>query len=504
MLNKATVLLLCCMWAANVGFGQLFVNNGEAITVESGVTLTINGDFTNQTSGSSLGAINNAGIISVTGNWTNNAANSVFSSSAGIVELIATNAQTVGGTNTTAFHVLRISNTAATSPQIILAQSVNVNNTLQMIQGNLNLAGYTITLGTAAANPGTLVHSESSASGWMYGGRFQRYFNNTAVPNNSIQGLFPLGTATNHYRPLYISAPTVAPTTGGTIAVQHFDATTVSNTMISDGSQTIVRRHDALWGISSGGVSGGTYNLTARGTGFGTVGDVGDIRLATSSGVVGSHGTNGGTTANPFVTRTGLTVGNLSGNFHFGSINGGATPLPIELISFYGVCEAEGNTLYWSTASEINNDYFSLERSDDGLEFVQIAEVPGAGNSLELINYDQFDKRRTAETAYYRLKQTDFNGEYEYSEIIAVHCKADDEWKVTIYPNPNNGKFFVNSSEPWSELKVLNHLGQNVEYFRNSEAPNHLNVESLPPGSYWLEITSESNIVVRKSFQILR
>ena len=111
------------------------------------------------------------------------------------------------------------------------------------------------------------------------------------------------------------------------------------------------------------------------------------------------------------------------------------TPLPIELLHFSGNCEANTTNLKWATATESNNDYFTIERSSDGVNFNILGTVAGAGNSNQTQNYSFTDQTLYYEISYYRLKQTDFDGQFEYTEIIAVKCD-NKILEVMIYPNP--------------------------------------------------------------------
>ncbi len=122
-----------------------------------------------------------------------------------------------------------------------------------------------------------------------------------------------------------------------------------------------------------------------------------------------------------------------------GTIDGGITvidgPLPIEL--FYFKSKIIDNTikLLWATASEIDFDYFTVERCTDGQNFKGIREVNGHGNSSEIIEYSFVDTTPIAGISYYRLKATDFDGSIEYHKVISVDFKVS-VIKFIIYPNP--------------------------------------------------------------------
>ncbi len=115
--------------------------------------------------------------------------------------------------------------------------------------------------------------------------------------------------------------------------------------------------------------------------------------------------------------------------------------LPIELISFTGEKKEKNNELFWITATEFNNDYFTVEKTLDGIDFEIVGIENGAGNSNQYLNYSMVDYNVRNIINYYRLKQTDFDGKYVYSDIISID----------------------NRVEPKQTLKIINILGQEVD-----------------------------------------
>jgi hypothetical protein len=95
-------------------------------------------------------------------------------------------------------------------------------------------------------------------------------------------------------------------------------------------------------------------------------------------------------------------------------------PLPIELISFEGISKSGYNHLFWKTASESNNDYFTIEKTQDGINYNTVININGAGNSNTTLSYDYIDYNVDNTINYYRLKQTDYDGKYSYSNIISL------------------------------------------------------------------------------------
>ena len=116
----------------------------------------------------------------------------------------------------------------------------------------------------------------------------------------------------------------------------------------------------------------------------------------------------------------------------------GGAPLPIELLFFTAQLGDDDRTveLKWATASEADNDFFTLERSANGTDWIPLVEVAGAGNSSQRIDYQERDKQPLFGDSYYRLKQTDYNGDFTYSP--AVNVSQNGLTEMEMYPNPVN------------------------------------------------------------------
>jgi len=96
------------------------------------------------------------------------------------------------------------------------------------------------------------------------------------------------------------------------------------------------------------------------------------------------------------------------------------TGLPIELLYLKAESVSNNNIIKWSTASETNNSYFLLEKTDDGINYTQLARLSGAGNSNSQLYYEVTDYNLTTEISYYRLQQIDFNGDHVYYDLVSV------------------------------------------------------------------------------------
>ena len=111
--------------------------------------------------------------------------------------------------------------------------------------------------------------------------------------------------------------------------------------------------------------------------------------------------------------------------------------VPVEFTEFNGENRKTHNYIYWSTATEVNNERFDLERSIDNSDFTKIAEIEGAGTVLDVRNYDFEDEDISVSGIYYyRLKQLDYDGNHRYSGTIAIKVQRNDRSGMIVYPNP--------------------------------------------------------------------
>jgi hypothetical protein len=122
-----------------------------------------------------------------------------------------------------------------------------------------------------------------------------------------------------------------------------------------------------------------------------------------------------------------------------GSSDGLVNPLPVSWLFFEGENKGPDNVLVWATASEINNDFFELQRSFDAENWTTIAEIDGAGQSTTTLNYSYTDADAPFGIVYYRLRQVDFDGKYEYApNLVSLRRNIPaGEFDFTLYPNPS-------------------------------------------------------------------
>ncbi len=184
--------------------------------------------------------------------------------------------------------------------------------------------------------------------------------------------------------------------------------------------------------------------------------------------------------------------------FTLGSINLFQTPLPIQLVHFdVKLNNYKTVDIIWKTASEVNNDYFLVEKSIDGIEWNEIGKINGAGNSSNLNSYYFEDTQyRFNLVNYYRIKQVDFDGVYTYTNVKSVFEQED---KIIIYPNPALNKFEVSTQSTIQEIVLYNSLGQkiNESKFNADISGNHASVDiDLSSGIYI--------VVVKTNHQLYR
>jgi hypothetical protein len=419
-----------------------------------------------------------SGTLRMTGNWSNNG---TLVATGGNIEMSGTSEQLITGSSLTSFYGLTVNNTAGISTLL----NTNVKSILSMITGNITLNNFMITLGTSGTNTGTL----SRTSGIVIGGKFRRWFGLTSFSVGDNSGLFPVGH-TSDYRPFYV-APSGTPVMAGTVTVEHVIIYGTKNVNFPDGAATVVRRHNTYWTVTSGdGLLAALFNVAGAGSGWGLISSLEDLRLTLFGSVVASPGTNSGTVASPFVPRTGLSLIELSNNFHMASVNY-LSPLPVDLLEFSARRLGGNVELSWKTAVEISNDYYTVERSTDGVRYTQVAKINGSGESNSVRHYT-FVHRGVKEAAYYRLKQTDFNGEFVVYFPVLVSGSSPS---FNAFPNPSADGRVKLDGIPWSNTTVLTVFDLSGKKVTESlvEAGSAIMLELNGPGIYVVRLTDVNN-----------
>ncbi len=222
---------------------------------------------------------------------------------------------------------------------------------------------------------------------------------------------------------------------------------------------------------------------------FVTVGTAADvistITIKYYSGTAGQTGT-----ANPaqqYIVISALTTGGVC-----------AVVLPVELLSFSGKCNGAKNVFNWTTITEENNAFFTLEKNKDGETFETVAKINGNGNSTRELNYNYSYEEENTSYKYYRLKQTDFNGKSKILKLMYLNC-IDALGNLKLYPNPASSEVKVEfevAEAAVFTINVTDIIGRSLKSinYSASQGTNEavISVEDLPAGSYYVVINGNN------------
>ncbi len=416
--------------------------------------------------GARLNSNNNTANINLNGDicWVNNTAPANINLSNVTVKFMGSGLQYIGGSQSSPFYNLRIAKTGSGSQlDVYLDQHISVNNQLYMESGYLDLRNYNVTLSSTAS----LVNEAAS-----------RRVKATNRPNYSTAGTEGEGDG-------YLTTTRTNPSDN--VANLGLDFTPASNL----GNTEIRRGHKRLYGSGSftGNRSASRYyrlipttmsTLTVNkfyylvdGTPELFVHPEANLQMfqevqfywgGAPGPVYWQPRTTTPVPASDYVSST-TTTSAL--NYILITLGSTTTPLPVEYLSFYGLCKEGVNTIYWQTASEINNYGFIVEKSPDAEQWSYLTFVPGQGTVNAVTSYQVTDESPFSIT-YYRLKQMDNDASFTYSSVISVHCSDNNSYNEDIFPViPSNGGISVVINGIPGELKKLlftNVLGQQLIY----------------------------------------
>jgi hypothetical protein len=442
----------------NTSTAQMLLANGAGDTYNGPVT------FSKISSGALFPSWNFTSTFA--SNITINA-NSIitFSGGTGTVAFVGSNSQMISKTGGTPSPIFRRIATNKAAQQITLATDITVSVSAVFGAGVIN---------TDAVN---FINFTDNAT--ATGASDASYVDGPVRKTGNDSFDFPVGD-NGFYRPISISAPT---TTTHAFTAQYFN-------------QDHLLGGPAVWDPSFYTVSSCEYWTLDRNTGAsnvfvtlswnesacnpGYITNPATLRVARWNGTNWVNQGNGGTTG----TATNGTIITSSAVTSFSPFTLASTtpenPLPIELVYFRATRTPEQLVyLEWTTALEINNERFEIERSTDGLNFQKLHEVTGAGNSNQPITYSWIDRFPLLGISYYRLKQIDYDGQFSYSDIVSVRMKGLAPFQV--YPNPA-GKQWVDFNKR-VDVVVTNNLGQIVARYSDAEG---FDTTNFAPGIYFV------------------
>ncbi len=418
-----------------------------------------------------------------------------FGHSNSLVKFSGTQAQSIEGS--LSFYSATFNNSLGSVPAFTLTNSIIVSNDLTLTEGVIDTGGgsNTVTF-TSLTGGNTLSYIDGEC--------------NFLFINGLSSQIFPVGDGAR-YAPVEID---IADAESGFISVQYFASAYPDLTL--DGGEIQEVSPNEHWIIDDAGntIEPGAGNqadyirLYSNSATLSEIANINDVRVAKydltgmtwSTEDYHNSGTpsNGSNAHGTYVEMTLVDeVDNADEPFTFGGINEDA--LPVDYSLFKVEKALDGVDLVWVTQTEIDNDRFEIEHSIDGVGFTYLGEVEGAGDSNEPKPYYFKHSRPAQGTNYYRLKQIDFDGAFEYSKVQSVYVGDQSELDATIAPNPalNNVTLSFNAVEPNlpTNIIVLDINGKVV--FDVLLAANNnrfdMNVEPLKNGIYIVRLIQGNN-----------
>jgi hypothetical protein len=486
-----------------------FINNGS---IDSG-TGTVAFAGTGTLGGTSSSTLNNLTVNgaltintspTINGTVTMNNGGSILSNPivyGGSASLVYNNVGSINSTNnewpaSDPPYNVTLQNTS----NVTLNGAKTILGALTLTSGDLILGSHNLTLGASATVSAASNSSHVNASST---GELRKIYNG----NSSFE--FPVGDGTN-LTPAIVNFTAGSSLTG---ASDDYLGVRLTNSKVSGLPSDNINFLNRSWFIEPGaGISGFTYTVSLKYADAdvnGTESEIIPIKKSSGgewtypSNVVFSLGTyipnsssNGTDHNNNTLVWSGVTS--------FSEFGGGGqgTALPVELISFLAEC-SDQNMIHvsWSTASEHNSDYFIIEKSRDGSNWVKLETLKASGFSNSKIDYEIADLQPISGANYYRLLQFDVDGHFELYGPIAATCEIDESIDLSVYPNPFNSDFYVSipvENTEGSGVISVNDLSGRQLLSNKVELKKGINIyyidgKDLPSGVYQIIFTDEKN-----------
>ena len=468
---------------------------GTPETDGSNVALYVNGDIT------VAGTLDNqATEVAWAGNLTNNG---TFTTTGDEV-LRGGNAQTLAGnlTGTNDFHHLILDKTA--TPLVTLANNVEVapSGTLRFVRGGIVATGtnYLLIKNTSA----------NSLLGAGLNGSLNKFVLGELRRNVVAGSTYRLpvgGTYVDMGGGDGVQYASVRPNVGsGIISAIFLDgngAGSQEDIIICPGGDkgeqtTEFKINNGAWNITNPGGGVANFDLTLEPTDFTDAGYV-DYTILSNGVATGRDPCDNEITLPP-ITHTGLTTFAL---FEVAASNNNAL-VPIELLSFHASATRMNTVvLDWQTATETDNDFFTVERALDGRSWEPVSTIDGAGQSVATLRYRATDAYPHPGISYYRLRQTDFDGGYSHSRIRSVSVGLPIASTLRIYPNPSQGRLTIEGEpDELAALEIHDALGKEQTHRArviNAEKKKLvLDLSGLNAGVYFLKTKNAVHKLVKQ------
>ena len=385
-----------------------------------------------------------------------------------------------------------------TGHEVILNSNVTLNGDLTFTSEDIVTGANTLTLSTTSS---------------VSGADDSKHLNGTCAKTTSSTSsfTFPVGDGTR-YRPITLT-PAASNSNIYSVKYNHSPHSDVSISGSSSIDHISPQYH---WDINrTSGSDNATISVawTASST-YGTENwnhDISTMLWAYFDGTdwnsIGS--TPSGSSVSGSLTTSSANTNWSNENFTLAATTATYPPLPVEIISFEGQCNNNLTQIEFIVASQVNNEFFTVERSTNLMDWEEVGYFDGGGTTNELITYNWSDETPIYGTKYYRISQTDINGEVRYFNPIAVECEHEMDLDITLYPNPASDKISIDLNFDYfpSEDTYLNIKSIRGEIIKS--VPLHLNrgfniieidCQNLPKGIYIIMINGLDIIKHEKRF----
>jgi Secretion system C-terminal sorting domain len=457
-----TIITLTIMIATTLlGFGQGIINNNGNIVSNGDINIVINENAS----------------------WTDNG---TFTSSTSDVIFIGNSNQSVQGSSNTSFNKLTLNKSLG---DVLIGTNISVTNNITLTSGDIDLQNSTIDLSSTG-----VIQSETDANRVKVG--------NTSANTGTIQYTRTINNIVD-FDPANLGVLITTDQNLGSITVvrghqtQQGTGSYTSNYSVAryylipgiteiDGANVNVEM--TYWESEQGAMHPSESNLVQ----YQSVTQASSDHWTPLTSTVNTSSNLLTPGANPYSTYvySNIATTTFLGKFTLGSTD---SPLPIELLSFDAVKhDASSVFVDWQTASEIGNDYFTVQRSKNIENWENLAIVPASGNTNTLSYYNTFDYEPYPGISYYRLKQTDYNGIYSYSDIKEVNFGEADQ--ISIHPNPTQG--FVNIVG--SDIISVEVLDMNGRLIRKSANSSIIDLSEEANGVYHIRILTNQESILKK------